>query len=139
MDSATEISRPATVEDLCNLADGCAGTGGYLLIEGPPGHGKSWVCQQVLEVLHAKGWLVAEHYCYLGDSDGDRSERVLAETILGQPARAARDPRTAASSATTDRIGGGRRRDARRGTRALGRTRAGHTAGSRSSSTVSTT
>jgi hypothetical protein len=83
VDHATEISRPATVEDLCDLADGCAGTGGYLLIEAPPGHGKSWVCQQVLEVLRANGWRVAEHYCYLGDSDGERSERVLTETILG--------------------------------------------------------
>ena len=29
------------------------------------------------------GWLTAEHYCYLGDADGERNERVLLETVFG--------------------------------------------------------
>ncbi len=124
------------MEDLCDLADGRAGAGGYLLIEAPPGHGKSWVCQQVLEVLHAKGWLVAEHYCYLGDSDGDRSERVLAETILGsllgrlagEDRRIVSDnrPYLAADEETPSRHSSARSNSSR-------------TAGSHSLSTVSTT
>jgi hypothetical protein len=57
--------------------------GGHLLVEGPPGHGKSWVCQQVVDVLSDEGWLIAEHYCYLGDADGERLERVLMEAVFG--------------------------------------------------------
>src|SRR5262249_35627769 len=45
--------------------------------------GKSWISQQVLGALRDWGWLVAEHYCYLGDADGERSERVLAEATFG--------------------------------------------------------
>ncbi|WP_158714625.1 hypothetical protein [Streptomyces sp. NRRL S-474] len=29
------------------------------------------------------GWLVAEHYCYLGDADGDQLTRVVTETVFG--------------------------------------------------------
>jgi len=60
-----------------------ASEGGRLLVVGPPGHGKSWVCQQLLDVLSDEGWLIAEHYCYLGDADGERLERVLTEAVFG--------------------------------------------------------
>ena len=33
--------------------------------------------------LSDAGWLTAEHYCYLGDADGERNERVLSETVFG--------------------------------------------------------
>ena len=44
-----------------------------------PGQGKSWACQQLMNQLDHDGWIVAEHYCYLGDADGDRLPRVMAE------------------------------------------------------------
>ncbi len=57
--------------------------GGFLTLVGPPGHGKSWLCHQVLEELRSQDWLVAEHYCYLGDADGEKTERVLADRVFG--------------------------------------------------------
>ena len=66
-----------------DLAADQAQTGGALLAVGPPGQGKSWLCQQVLEEFERRGWLIAEHYCYLGDADDERAERVLAETVFG--------------------------------------------------------
>lgn len=83
VDRAVEVSRPATVGQLVDVATGCAAGGGHLLVVGPPGHGKSWISQQVATVLAERGWLVAEHYCYLGDADGERSDRVLAEAVFG--------------------------------------------------------
>jgi hypothetical protein len=83
VDHAVEVPRHLMVEQLVNAAGESASRGGPLLIVGPPGHGKSWVCQQFLDVLDEEGWLVAEHYCYLGDADGERLERVLAESVLG--------------------------------------------------------
>jgi len=41
-------------------------SGGHLIVVGPPGQGKSWVCQQVLDEMSEVGWLTAEHYCFLG-------------------------------------------------------------------------
>ena len=29
------------------------------------------------------GWLTAEHYCYLGAADHERTARVLADTVFG--------------------------------------------------------
>ncbi len=37
----------------------------------------------MIEELSRRGWLVAEHYCYLGDADGERLPRVLAESVFG--------------------------------------------------------
>ena len=54
-----------------------------MLVVGPPGQGKSWLCQQVLEGLGDSGWLTAEHYCYLGAADHERTARVLADTVFG--------------------------------------------------------
>ncbi len=83
VDRALEVLRPTTVRQLVEAAGRLASKGGYLLVVGPPGHGKSWVCQQLLDALSAEGWLTAEHYCYLGDADGERLERVLAEAVFG--------------------------------------------------------
>lgn len=83
VDSTVEVLRPTTVEQLVEAASERAQDGGHLLVVGPPGHGKSWVCQQLLDVLSDGGWLTAEHYCYLGDADGERLERVLTEAVLG--------------------------------------------------------
>jgi hypothetical protein len=95
VDRAVEVPRPDQVRLLADAARDCAQAGGRLIVVGPPGHGKSWACQQLLDVLHEQGWLVAEHYCYLGDADGERLERVLSEAVLGSllGRLAAQDPR----------------------------------------------
>lgn len=83
VDQALEVQRPTTVHQLVEVATELAGNGGQLIVVGPPGHGKSWLCHQLLSALSEEGWLTAEHYCYLGDADGERLERVLAEAVFG--------------------------------------------------------
>lgn len=83
VDPTVEVRRPSAVRQLVNAAGERAAKGGHLLVQGPPGHGKSWVCQQFLDALSDEGWLIAEHYCYLGDADGERLERVLIEAVFG--------------------------------------------------------
>ncbi|MFE7528048.1 AAA family ATPase [Kitasatospora sp. NPDC057542] len=83
VDRALEVARPATVGVLAEAAGTAAADGGVLLVTGPPGQGKSWACQQLVDQLTGDGWLVAEHYCYLGDADGDQLTRVVTETVFG--------------------------------------------------------
>jgi hypothetical protein len=83
VNSTFEVLRPTAVSELIEEANELAKTGGCLIVEGPPGHGKSWVSQQFLDALSGEGWLTAEHYCYLGDADAEQTERVLAETVFG--------------------------------------------------------
>ena len=80
---AIEILRPTPVANLVQRATTAADEGKVILLVGPPGQGKSWICHQMVNSLSDKGWLVAEHYCYLGDADGERLPRVLAETVFG--------------------------------------------------------
>ena len=83
VDHELEVLRPSTVDEIVDDATDLSARGGCLLVVGPPGHGKSWISQQVLNRLSDGGWLTAEHYCYLGDADGERNERVLAEAVFG--------------------------------------------------------
>ncbi|MDC0766726.1 ATP-binding protein [Streptomyces sp. HD] len=83
VDRALEVARPATVGVLAEAAGTAAANGGVLLVTGSPGQGKSWACQQLIDQLTGDGWLVAEHYCYLGDADGDLLTRVVTETVFG--------------------------------------------------------
>ena len=83
VDTTIEVRRPATVELLINHATAAAEKGQVLLVVGPPGQGKSWICQQLLKSLSDADWLVAEHYCYLGDADGERLPRVHTESLFG--------------------------------------------------------
>jgi len=83
VDKSLQVSRDTAVQLFADSAAERAQTGGVLLAVGPPGQGKSWLCQQVLEELQERGWLVAEHYCYLGDADHERVQRVLAERVFG--------------------------------------------------------
>ncbi|MXZ78427.1 MAG: ATP-binding protein [Acidimicrobiia bacterium] len=83
VDPEIQVPRPTEAQRIIAKAAELAAAGGTLLAVGPPGQGKSWLCQQVKEDLSAQGWLVAEHYCYLGDADHERSERVLAERVFG--------------------------------------------------------
>jgi hypothetical protein len=83
VDAAVEIAREATTRSLLAAAATGAGAGGKLLVTGSPGQGKSWACQQLVDSLIGRGWLVAEHYCYLSDADGDRVARVATESLFG--------------------------------------------------------
>lgn len=83
VDRELEVLRPSAVEEILKAGTEISTSGGHLVIVGPPGQGKSWICQQVLDVMSEDGWLTAEHYCYLGDADGERNKRVLLETVFG--------------------------------------------------------
>ncbi len=83
VDRAVEVPRPPTVTKLVQQATAAADQGKAILLVGPPGQGKSWICQQMVNSLKDEEWLVAEHYCYLGDADGERLPRVRAESVFG--------------------------------------------------------
>ena len=83
VDSSAEVLRPPTVSALVQQVTDAAAEGNVVLLDGPPGHGKSWICKQVVSDLLVRNWLVAEHYCYLGDADTERHARVHAESVLG--------------------------------------------------------
>ena len=83
VDRAIEIPRPTTVAKLVQKVTTAADKAKGVLLVGPPGQGKSWIFQQMVNSLSDKGWLVAEHYCYLGDADGERLPRVLTESVFG--------------------------------------------------------
>ena len=83
VDRETQVERSLIVDQLLAASTELAETGGRLVVTGPPGQGKSWVCQQLLERMSSTGWIVAEHYCFLGDADGERTERVLSEHLFG--------------------------------------------------------
>lgn len=83
VDRTLEVARPDAVGALVEASGTAAADGGVLLVTGPPGQGKSWACQQLVEQLTRDGWLVAEHYCYLGDADGDQLTRVMTEAVFG--------------------------------------------------------
>ena len=83
VNSKLEVPRSPTVSDLVQQAIDAADEEKAILLIGPPGQGKSWVCKQVVKSLSEQDWLVAEHYCYLGEADGERLPRVHAESVLG--------------------------------------------------------
>ena len=83
VDKAIEVPRPTIVRDLVRNATDAADTGRIILLVAPPGQGKSWLCQQMIESLSDQEWIVAEHYCYLGDADGERLPRVHSESVFG--------------------------------------------------------
>ena len=83
VDKALEVERPEIVTRLVEQTTEAADDGNVLLLVGPPGQGKSWTCQQLIEGLLQKEWIVAEHYCYLGDADQERIPRARAESVFG--------------------------------------------------------
>lgn len=83
VDPALSVDREDALEDLTQAVTTASESGGVVVVTAPPGQGKSWLCQQLTSALHDAGWLVAEHYCYLGDADGERLARVLSESLFG--------------------------------------------------------
>ncbi|MEI5674971.1 MULTISPECIES: hypothetical protein [unclassified Nocardioides] len=84
-DPTVAIDRRRSVDAVVGAAVAAAdgSSGGTVVVTAPPGHGKSWLCDQVVARLGDDGWLVAEHYCYLGDADDEREARVVAESMFG--------------------------------------------------------
>lgn len=78
-----EVSRPNTVREFITTAEHAARGGLPMVVEAPPGHGKSWFCKQLSEALTAEGWMVAQHYCFLGQADQEIQRRVSTPTIFG--------------------------------------------------------
>lgn len=83
IDATVEVARPTTTNDITQKAGIAADQAVPLIVVGPPGQGKSWACQRVQDLLRASGWLVAEHYCFLGDADEERHARVHADRVIG--------------------------------------------------------
>ena len=83
VDDTIKVSRTSTVAELVQQTSAAASEGKAILLVGLPGQGKSWICQQLVKSLSDEDWIVAEHYCYLGDADGERLPRVHAESIFG--------------------------------------------------------
>lgn len=85
VDRAIEVKRPVHVKETVKQVTQAADDGKCVLLVGPPGQGKSWLCQQVVTELaeNEKDWLVAEHYCYLGSADGELHSRVQTESVIG--------------------------------------------------------
>lgn len=82
-DPSVAIGRDAAVGEVADAAAAAARDGTAVVVTAPPGHGKSWLCDQVVSRLADSGWLVAEHYCYLSDADDERVARVVADSLFG--------------------------------------------------------
>lgn len=78
-----QVNRQGAVKALRTSVEQAAISGGYVVVEGPPGQGKSWLADQLRFSLIADGWTVAEHYCFLNDSEEERDDRVASEKIFG--------------------------------------------------------
>lgn len=81
---AIEVERKTTVDDVIYQITTAADEGRFVLLVGPPGQGKTWICQQVVNRLSENEWLVAKHYCYLGNVETvERLSRVRTESVIG--------------------------------------------------------
>lgn len=82
-DPRVAVERNAAVDAVAQSASEAATSGSAVIVTAPPGHGKSWLCDQLTTRLNDAGWLVAEHYCYLGDADDERDARVVGDSLFG--------------------------------------------------------
>lgn len=83
VESVLAVAREGTLATLKNHVDSAAQKGGRVVLVGEPGAGKSWLSQQVADAYQASDWIVARHHCWLGETDSDRSQRVLVEVVIG--------------------------------------------------------
>ena len=82
-DPRVAVERNAVVNAVAQVASEAATNGDAVIVTAPPGHGKSWLCDQLTTQLNDAGWLVAAHYCYLGDADDERDARVVGDSLFG--------------------------------------------------------
>lgn len=54
-----------------------------IVVEGPPGSGKSWTLEALGQDLQKNDWIVARHYCFLAPGDADVGQRVAVEAMTG--------------------------------------------------------
>ena len=55
----------------------------YVIVEGPPGSGKSWELTGLSNDLSAQGYVVARHYCYLEPGDPQVQRRITTDVMFG--------------------------------------------------------
>ena len=78
-----EVTRSTAVSELVAAAERAAAEARPLMVVAPPGHGKSWISKQLCLALLDADWIVAEHYCFLGQQDHELEQRVRTEPIIG--------------------------------------------------------
>ncbi|WP_328410803.1 AAA family ATPase [Nocardia sp. NBC_00403] len=83
VDTALAVPRTGAAATLHAAIDTTTLAGGQVILTGEPGSGKSWLCEQIADAYRAHDWLVVRHHCWLGETDRDRNERVLAEVVIG--------------------------------------------------------
>jgi hypothetical protein len=83
VDAAVEVPRPSAVTQVLQRVSRAADEGRPLVLLGAPGQGKSWTCKQVVAALSDDDWLVADHYCYLGNADAELRPRVQTASVFG--------------------------------------------------------
>lgn len=83
VDAALAVARDDAIATFKDRIDEVAMQGGRVVLVGEPGAGKSWLSEQIADVYRAKDWVVARHYCWLGEIDTDRSQRVLIDVVIG--------------------------------------------------------
>lgn len=77
------VTRQAATSIVKTHIDTAMPPGGLVVLVGEPGAGKSWLSQQVADAYKATDWIVARHHCWLGETDSDRTQRVLVEVVIG--------------------------------------------------------
>lgn len=83
VEPAVAVTRTSAAEALRAQIDTTAPAGGRVVLTGEPGAGKSWLCEQIADSYRADDWIVVRHHCWLGETDRDRNERVLADVVIG--------------------------------------------------------
>lgn len=83
VERAVAVSRAGTAAGVKASVQDVIPAGGRVILTGEPGIGKSWLCEQLADSYASAGWIVARHHCWLGASDLNRDERVLADVVVG--------------------------------------------------------
>ena len=83
VDRNIEVARTSVVDRLIDKIKIATNQQKHVLLVGEPGQGKSWTCRQLINELSSQQWLIAEHYCYIGDADKEKQPRLVAEVIFG--------------------------------------------------------